>query len=80
MADYLLPLGYYLGLYYAQGHIFSLFLLFYTLLRLHYWVLKGLEDDVFIILRPFLAILGPLQAPNAAFGRFSAKPMSIHYK
>ena len=34
-AGHLLPLGCYLGLYHAQGHIFLMFLLFYTLLRLH---------------------------------------------
>ena len=46
-ADHLLPLGCYLGLNHAQGHIFSLFLLSYTLLRLHSWVLKGLEEKLY---------------------------------
>ena len=46
-ADHLLPLGCYLGLYHAQGHIFLLFLLSYTLLRLHSWVLKGLEEKLY---------------------------------
>ena len=43
-ADHLLPLGCYLGLHHAQGHIFSLFLLSFTLLRLHSKILKVLEE------------------------------------
>ena len=80
--------GMFLGLYHAQGHIFSLFLLSYTSLRLHSWVLKGLEEKIslfliyfcysviWVILRPFWPFWFLCKPPIAATGCILAKPMS----